>query len=578
MPVTGSLAPTRADHLPPRKRFRDSYSLEASLEEDVEVGPTETGVDVELGIGDGDVVGDRVGIDHRDATDDTEEYEADASTRDTAEAGIDPMTAPLVEEEIVEPAGEGSPDLLVTFAKIMDAPTIFIYADFPIESEGNTIQIRVDIIRLVPVTPTTFPTSTMMARLAEQEETIRSMQEEQFYVIGVVKKWPSGVEDEREFRAKMERQMVLTQEELERLKCSRDWLVKNHVVIVCDEKIMRIPYGNEIPIVQGDKGAKEKKSKLSIISCEKTQKYIEKGCQLFLAQVTVKENKDKSEEKRLEDVPTVRDFPEVFPEDLPGLPPTRQVEFQIDLVPGAAPVARAPYRLAPSEMEELSTQLQELSDKGFIRPSSSPWGAPVLFVKKKDGSFRMCIDYRELNKLTVKNRYPLPRIDDLFDQLQGSSVYSKIDLRSGYHQLRVRDEDIPKTAFRTRYGHYEFQVMPFGLTNAPAVFMDLMNRVCRPYLDKFVIVFIDDILIYSKTKEEHDVHLRLILELLKKEELYAKFSKCDFWLSKVQFLGHVIDSKGIHVDPAKIESIKDWESPKTPTEIRQFLGLAGYYR
>ncbi|GJS59508.1 hypothetical protein Tco_0654292 [Tanacetum coccineum] len=190
----------------------------------------------------------------------------------------------------------------------------------------------------------------------------------------------------------------------------------------------------------------------------------------------------------------------------------------------------------------------------------------------------MCIDYCELNKLTVKNRYPLPRIDDLFDQLQGSSVYSKIDLRSGYHQLRVRDEDIPKMAFRTHYGHYKFQVMPFRLSNAPAVFMDLMNRVCRPYLDKFMIVFIDDILIYSKTKEEHDAHLRLVLELLKKEELYAKFSKCDFWLSKVQFLGHVIDSEGIHVDPAKIESIKEWESPKTPTEIHQFLGLAGYYR
>ncbi|GKC99586.1 reverse transcriptase domain-containing protein [Tanacetum coccineum] len=190
----------------------------------------------------------------------------------------------------------------------------------------------------------------------------------------------------------------------------------------------------------------------------------------------------------------------------------------------------------------------------------------------------MCIDYRELSKLTVKNRYPLPRIDDLFDQLQGSSVYSKIDLRSGYHQLRVCDEDIPKTAFRTRYGHYEFQVMPFRLTNAPAVFLDLMNRVCRPYLDKFLIVFIVDILIYSKTKEEHDAHLRLILKLLKKEELYAKFSKCNFWLSKVQFLGHVIDSEGIHVDPAKIESIKDWKSLKNPTEIRQFLGLAGYYR
>ncbi|GKA41188.1 putative reverse transcriptase domain-containing protein [Tanacetum coccineum] len=184
-------------------------------------------------------------------------------------------------------------------------------------------------------------------------------------------------------------------------------------------------------------------------------------------------------------------------------------------------------------MKELSIQLQELSDKGFMRLSSSPWGTPVLFVKKKDGSFWICIDYRELNKLTVKNRYPLLRIDDLFDQLQGSSVYSKIDLRSGYHQLKVCDEYVPKTAFRTRYGHYEFQVMPFGLTNAPAVFMDLMNRVYRPYLNKFVIVFIDDILIYSKTKEEHDAHLRLILELLKNEELYAKFSKCDFWLSKL---------------------------------------------
>ncbi|GKE28163.1 putative reverse transcriptase domain-containing protein [Tanacetum coccineum] len=208
-------------------------------------------------------------------------------------------------------------------------------------------------------------------------------------------------------------------------------------------------------------------------------------------------------------------------------------------------------------MQELSDQLQELADRGFIRKSTSPWGAPVLFVKKKDGSFRMCIDYRELNKLTVKNRYPLPRIDDLFDQLQGSSTYSKIDLRSGYHQLRVRDEYIPKTAFKTRYEHYEFQVMPFGLTNAPAVFMDLMNHVCKPYLDKLVIVFIDDILIYSRNKEEHADHLRLILELLKKDKLYAKFSKCDLWISVVQFLGHVIDRQGIHVNPAKIEEVKN---------------------
>ncbi|GKE84615.1 reverse transcriptase domain-containing protein [Tanacetum coccineum] len=206
----------------------------------------------------------------------------------------------------------------------------------------------------------------------------------------------------------------------------------------------------------------------------------------------------KSDEKRLEDIPVVREFQEVFPKDLPGLPPIRQVEFQIDLIPGTAPVARAPYRLAPSEMHELSNQLQELADRG-------------------------------------------------------SSVYSKIDLRSGYHQLRVRDEDIPNTAFKTRYGHYEFQVMPFGLT----VFMDLMNRVFKPYLDKFVIVLIDDILIYSRNKEEHANHLRLILELLKKGKLYAKFSKCDFWIRIMQFLGHLIDSQGLHVDPAKIEAVKN---------------------
>ncbi|GJY99348.1 putative reverse transcriptase domain-containing protein [Tanacetum coccineum] len=357
-----------------------------------------------------------------------------------------------------------------------------------------------------------------------------------------------------------------------------DWLRRCHAVIVCDEKLVRVPYGNETLTFRGNESSNGRESRLTVISCSKAQEYMAKGCQVFLAQISAKKEEDKSEGKQLKDVPTVRDFPEVFPEDLSGLPPARPVEFQIDLIPGAAPVARAPYRLAPSEMKELSEQLQELSDKGFIRPSSSPWGAPVLFVKKKDGSFRMCIDYRELNKLTVKNRYPLPRIDDLFDQLQGSSIYSKIDLRSGYHQLRVREQDIPKTAFRTRYGHYEFQVMPFGLTNAPAVFMDLMNRVCKPYLDKFVIVFIDDILIYSKDEKEHEEHLKAILELLKKEKLYAKFSKCEFWIPKVHFLGHVIDSRGIHVDPAKIESIKDWASPKTPTEIRQFLGLAGYYR
>ncbi|GJW72686.1 putative reverse transcriptase domain-containing protein [Tanacetum coccineum] len=240
-----------------------------------------------------------------------------------------------------------------------------------------------------------------------------------------------------------------------------DQLAKYHALIICDEKVARIPYGNEVLIIRGD-------------DCD-------------------------SGREALEDVPIIREFLEVFLKDLPRLPPAQQVEFQIDLVPGAAPVARASYRLTPTEMQELSTQLQELSDRGYIRPSSLPWGAPVLFVKKKDRSFWMCIDYRELNKLTVKNRYPLLKIDDLFDQLQGSRVYSKIDLRSGYHQLRVRKEDIPKTAFKTHYGHYEFQVMPFGLTNAQAVFMDLMNR----------------------SRKEHEWHLKLIMRLLKKEELYA---------------------------------------------------------
>ncbi|GJY00837.1 putative reverse transcriptase domain-containing protein [Tanacetum coccineum] len=320
-----------------------------------------------------------------------------------------------------------------------------------------------------------------------------------------------------------------------------DWLADNDAVIICGKKEVHIPIKNRTLVVKGDSNS----SRLKVISCIKARKYIERGCHLFLAHITEKEKS----EKRLEDVPVICDFPEVFPDDLPGLPPSRQVEFKIDLVPGAAPVARAPYRLAPSEMKELSEQLKELLEKGFIRPSSSPWGAPTVLL-----------------------------IDDLFDQLQGSSVYSKIDLRSGYHQLRVREEDIPITAFRTRYGHYEFQVMPFGLTNAPAVFMDLMNRVCKPYLDKFVIVFIDDILIYSKTKGEHSEHLKIILDLLKKEKLYAKFSKCDFWLESVQFLGHVINREGVHVDPAKIEAVKNWPVPKSPTEVRQFIGLAGYYR
>ncbi|KAL4021666.1 hypothetical protein IC575_020472 [Cucumis melo] len=248
----------------------------------------------------------------------------------------------------------------------------------------------------------------------------------------------------------------------------------------------------------------------------------------------------------------VREYPDVFPDELPRLPPPREID---ELEPDTAPISRASYRMALTELKELKVQLQELLDKGFIRPSLSPWGAPVLFVKKKDGSMRLCIDYRELNKVTVKNRYLLPRIDDLFDQLQGATVFSKIDLRSGYHQLRIRDSDIPKTAFRSRYGHYEFIVMSFGLTNTPAMFMDLMNRVFKDFLDSFVIVFIDDILIYSKTEAEHEKHLHQVLETLRANKL-----------------------EGVSVDPAKIEVVTNWPRPSTVSEIRSFLGLAGYYR
>ncbi|GJX12727.1 putative reverse transcriptase domain-containing protein [Tanacetum coccineum] len=299
-----------------------------------------------------------------------------------------------------------------------------------------------------------------------------------------------------------------------------DWLSHNKAVIVCHDKVVEIPLeGSGIIKVQGERMLGVAKALMNA----------------------------KVDEPKVGDIFVLRDFVDVFLKDLSGLPPQRQVEFRIDLIPRATLVAKSPYRLAPSEMQELSGQLQELQDKGFIRPSHSQWEAPVLFVKKKDGSFRMCIDYRELNKLTIFDRD---------------------------HQLRVHEDDIPKTVFQTRYGHFEFTVMPFRLTNAPTVFMDLMNRVCKPYLDKFVIVFIDDILIYSKTKEDHEVHLRLVLELLRKEKLYAKFSKCKFLLQEVHFLGHVVNQSGIHVYPGKIEAVKNWKAPTTSSEIRSFLGLA----
>jgi hypothetical protein len=309
---------------------------------------------------------------------------------------------------------------------------------------------------------------------------------------------------------------------------------------------------------------KSESSKL-MISSLKAHKSLAQGCQGYLVNITVDEGDE--EVLQIEGVEIVKEFPDVFPSDLSGLPPRREVEFSISLLPGAAPISIASYRLAPAELLELKRQIQELLDKGFIRPSVSPWGAPVLFVRKKDGTLRLCIDYRKLNQVTIKNKYPLPRIDDLFDQLKCAKVFSKIDLKSGYHQIRVCEEDVAKTAFRSRYGHYEFLVMPFGLTNAPAVFMDLMNRIFRPYLDQFVVVFIDDILIYSSSLEEHKNHLRLVLQLLRENQLYAKFSKCEFWLDQIKFLGHVISKDGIAVDPEKVRAVMEWEIPKSPAEI-----------
>ncbi|WVZ84803.1 hypothetical protein U9M48_031790 [Paspalum notatum var. saurae] len=275
----------------------------------------------------------------------------------------------------------------------------------------------------------------------------------------------------------------------------------------------------------------------------------------------------------------VCDYPDVFPDELQGMPPDRDIEFLIELLPGTAPIAMRQYRMAPIEHEEVKKNIDELLAKGYIRPSSSPWAFPVLLVEKKDTDVkRMCVDYRALNKVTIKNKYPLPRIDDLFDQLQGACVLSKIDLRSGYHQLKIRPSDISKTVFTTKYGLYEYTVMSFGLTNAPAYFMQLMNSVFMDYLDKFVVVFIDDILIYSKTEAEHEEHLRLVLQRLREHKLYAKFSKCEFWIDEVRFLGHVVSKGGIAVDPSKVSTVTNWKVPEIPKEVRGFLGLAGYYR
>ena len=300
--------------------------------------------------------------------------------------------------------------------------------------------------------------------------------------------------------------------------------------------------------------------------------------ELFAVCLANTEGKD-TKSPPLEVQQLLKNFSDIFPEELPKvLPPQRNVDHAIELVPGSEPPSRPIYRLSYEETNELKRQLEELLQKGYIRPSVSPFGAPVLFVHKKDGTLRLCIDYRALNKLTIKNRYPLPRIEELMDRLVGAQYFSKIDLYSGYHQIRIKEEDVHKTAFRTRYGHYEFLVMPFGLTNAPATFMTMMNDIFRQYLDQFVIVYLDDILIYSKTKEEHWQHVQKVLETLRKHQLYAKATKCEFFQEKVEYLGHYISKEGIAVDQQKITAVRNWPTPTNVTELRSFLGLASYYR
>ena len=293
-----------------------------------------------------------------------------------------------------------------------------------------------------------------------------------------------------------------------------DWLDAHHAMLDCHNKTYTCldEEGNQVTV----RGVPRPIS-LRQITALQLKKCFRKGCQLYATHV---EEPREGNEPDLQDFPVLQEYADVF-QEVPGMPPKRDIDLSIDLVPGAAPSSKTPYRMSTPELKELQMQLEELLKKGYIRPSVSPWGDLVLFVKKKDGTLILCIDYRQLNKVTVRNKYPLPRIDDLFDQLRGEKLFSKIDLRSGYHQVRIKNEDISKTAFRTRYGHYEFTVVPFGLTNAPATFMCLMNGIFRKYLDRFVIVFLDDILIYSKSEEEHEEHLRMVLQVLREHQLYA---------------------------------------------------------
>ncbi|WRX19286.1 Reverse transcriptase domain - like 10 [Theobroma cacao] len=323
-----------------------------------------------------------------------------------------------------------------------------------------------------------------------------------------------------------------------------DWLSPCHASVDCYHKLVRFDFLDESSFsIQGDRS----NTLTNLISVMSTRRLLRQGCIGYL--VVVRDTQVKVGD--ISQVSVVNEIMDVFPKELPSLPPEREIEFCIDLILDTRPISIPPYRMAPAELKKLKDQLENLLDKGFICPSISPWGVSVLFVKKKDGSLRLCIDYGQLNKVMVKNKYPLSRIDDLFDQLQGAQCFFKIDLRSGYHHLRIQNEDVPKIAFRIGYRHYEFL---------------------------FVVVFIDDILIYSRSREEHEQHLKIVLQTLREHRLYAKFSKCEFWLESVAFLGHVVSKDGVQVDSKKVEAVEKWPRPTSVTEIRSFLGLVGYYR
>ncbi len=357
----------------------------------------------------------------------------------------------------------------------------------------------------------------------------------------------------------------------------KKWTTEHHAVINCYTNEIRFSHkGKFYTIVATDPKTKK------LISVNAITRDHSKNHPLYAVMLRRVPSTDKGdvENRKNKDIKKLlNEFKDVFPKKLPkGLPPKRSHDFIIDLKEGSTPQKKGLYRMSSADLKELKTQLEELIDQEFIRPSTSPWGAPVLFVSKKDGALRLCVDYRALNRLTVKNSYPLPRIDDILDQLSTAKYFTKIDLRSGYHQVRLDEASIPLTAFRTRYGHFEFQVLPFGLTNAPATFMSLMNEAFKEYLDKFVVVYLDDILIYSETWEDHLEHLRKALEILRKEKLFAKLSKCTFGAQEVEYLGFILRSDGVAINPHKNKAIQEWPIPKSKKDVQSFLGLINYYR